>query len=79
MDEQILKEFESNLTMFEKSLDNITGDLLQKLTDLSKEAVEMAENTDFLKKMKKNYDKQSKRLKTIEETMNELMDRLNRL
>lgn len=79
MDEQIIKNFENNLKMFEKSIDNITDDLSGKLTDLSKKAIEMADNTDFLKKMKKNYDRQSKRLKSIEETVNELMKRLNQL
>ncbi|MGV9171345.1 MAG: hypothetical protein ACOC44_17480 [Promethearchaeia archaeon] len=79
MDEQILKEFEANLKMFEKSIDNIAGDLIGKLNDLSNKAIEMADNTDFLKKMKKNYDRQSKRLKTMEQTMEELMKRLNQL
>jgi chromosome segregation ATPase len=79
VDEQILKDFETNLKMFEKSFDNVVSDLSGKLTDLSEKAIEMADNTDFLKKMKKNYDTQSKRLKTIEQTVDELMKRLNQL
>lgn len=79
MDEQVIKDFESKLTMFENSLKNIAEGFLSKLGDLSNKTGEIAENTEFLKQMKKIFDDQNKKLELMDATINELTSRLDEI
>ena len=63
MDEQIIKDFEAKLKMFENSIEKISGDLTAKLNDLAVQTKDINEKTQFLKTMKKIYDEQNKKLK----------------
>jgi len=77
MDDEIVKEFNSKLDMFENSLNSIYSNLIGKLEDLAKPINEIAESTDFLKKMKVIYDDQNKKLLLMEGTLDELSYRLD--
>lgn len=76
MNEQLIKEFEGKLTMFENSLNSIASNFISKLDALSTEAKAVVENTSFLKKLKVIYDEQNKSLAKMNETIDELMTRL---
>ena len=77
LDDSVIKDFESKLTMFENSLKNISEGFLSKLIDLSNKTTEIAENTEFLKSMKKIFDEQNKKLEIMDATINELSSRLD--
>ncbi|MHA1149864.1 MAG: hypothetical protein ACTSR8_16635 [Promethearchaeota archaeon] len=77
MDDQIIKDFESKLTMFENSIKNLSDGFLTKLEDLSTKTNEIAENTEFLKRMKKIFDEQNKKLELMDATIKELSSRLD--
>ena len=77
MDEEIIKEFNSKLDMFETSLDGIYTNLMGKLEDLAKPITAIAESTNFLKRMKVIYDEQNKKLVLMEATLDELSYRLD--
>ena len=77
MDEEIIKEFNSKLSMFETSINGISSNLFGKLEELAKQTGEIANNTDFLKKMKIIYDEQNKKLVLMEATLDELTYRLD--
>lgn len=77
LDEQIIKDFEGKLQMFESSIKNISDGFMQKLLDLSKQTGEIAENTQFLKKMKIIYEEQNSKLEIMDATITELIARLD--
>ena len=77
MDEETIKEFNSKLDMFETSLNGVYSNLLGKLEDLAKPIKEIAESTNFLKRMKAIYDEQNKKLVLMEATLDELSYRLD--
>jgi len=77
VDEEIIKEFNSKLDMFETSLDGIYTNLMGKLEDLAKPITAIAESTNFLKRMKVIYDEQNKKLVLMEATLDELSYRLD--
>ena len=79
MDDQIIKDFESKLQMFEKSLQNISDNFLGKLNDLSHKTNEIAVNKKKKKKMKTIYDQQNNKLERMESTIDELMTRLDNI
>ena len=79
MDEQLIKDFESKLGMFENSLKSIADNFSGKLTEISTRASQVAENTEFLKKMKTIFDGQNKKLLLMETTVDELIFRLDAL
>ncbi len=77
VNDEIVKEFNSKLNMFETSLNGIYSNLKVKLDELAKPIKEIAESTDFLKKMKVIYDNQNKKLLLMEGTLDELSYRLD--
>lgn len=77
MDEEVIKEFNAKINMFETSLNGIYTNLLGKLEDLAKPIIEIAESTDFLKKLRVIYDEQNKKLLLMEGTLDELSYRLD--
>lgn len=76
MDDQVIKDFETRLKMFDTSLTNVAKDLLGKLDNLAKETATIAESTSYLKSLKVNLDEQNKRLETMDSTLEELLKRL---
>jgi len=79
MDEQIIKDFESRLAMFENSVKSIASNFESKLVDLDKQTKDIVENTNYLKKMKVVYENQNKKLLLMESTIDELMYRLENI
>jgi len=77
MDEELIKDFNSKLDMFETSLNGIYSNLLGKLEELAKPITAIAESTNFLKKMKVIYDEQNKKILLMEGTLDELSYRLD--
>ncbi len=76
LDEQVIKDFEAKLNMFQNSLNNISSNFLAKLEELAAKTREVVSNTGFLKRMKKIYDEQNAKLERMEKTINELLNRL---
>jgi len=79
MDEQIIKDFESRLAMFENCVKSIASNFESKLVDLDKQTKDIVENTNYLKKMKVVYENQNKKLLLMESTIDELMYRLENI
>ena len=79
MDDQIVKDFESKLGMFENSIKSIADNFSTKLNEIAVRAVEIAENTEFLKTMKKIFDEQNKKILLMESSLDELIFRLDAL
>jgi len=79
VDEQTIKEFQNKMTMFESSFTNVTKDLLNKLETLAAETTSIAENTSYLKKLKLSYDESNKRLVEMDETIEEILKRLEKI
>jgi len=79
MDEQIVKDFENKLGMFENSIKSIADNFSGKLNEIAVRSNEVAENTEFLKKMKAMFDEQNKKLLLMETTIDELIFRLDTL
>lgn len=65
--------------MFESSFTNVTKDLLNKLETLAAETTSIAENTSYLKKLKLSYDESNKRLVEMDETIEEILKRLEKI
>ncbi len=63
--------------MFENSLKSIASNFVSKLDTLATQAKTVAENTEFLKSMKKIYDEQNKKLQLMDNTINELFARMD--
>jgi hypothetical protein len=79
MDEELIKDFESKLGMFENSLKSIADNFSTKLSEIAVRTSQVAENTEFLKKMKTIFDGQNKKLLLMETTVDELIFRLDAL
>ena len=77
MDEQVVKEFNDKLAMFEKSLSNISDNFIGKLDELGIKTKEVAENTIFLKRMKVIFDDQNRKLEIMDATLEEIQSRLD--
>ena len=63
--------------MFQTSLEKISAGFLSKLGELSNKTVEIAGNTEFLKKMRVIYDEQNNKLEIMDATINEVLERLD--
>lgn len=79
VDDETLKDFQNRLKMFESSFTNVTKDLLNKLDTLGAETKTIAESTSYLKRLKESYDESNKKLKDMDEVIEELMKRLDRI
>ena len=62
MDEQIIKDFQNKLEIYQESFNKIAADFSNKLEALAKDTSNISENVQFLKKMKTIYDAQNKKL-----------------
>ena len=79
MDEQIIKNFENKLAIFDESFKSIANDFSEKLTALATQTKDIGQNTQFLKTMKIIYEEQNKQLNLMEATIIELIARLDDL
>ncbi len=77
MDDQTVKDFEAKLGMFENSFKSIADNFSTKLSEINVRAAQIADNTEFLKKMKVIFDGQNKKLLLMEASLDELIFRLD--
>ncbi len=79
VNDELLTEFQNKMNMFETSFTNVTRDLLNKLESLAEDTKKIAESTAYLKRLKESYDQSNKRLSEMDETIAELMSRLEKI